>query len=328
MQRANNNNRVLFFVEFCKTSEKYSELFQTTADGKRPVLTLQTDTYKLWDAVHEWWQYRCSHVCGKLDNGWFRHAARMMARYQEYQLLGVQGWWRDAGDDRGAGDDPPPPPAKKKKVMDVPKEVHGIVQEESFISDDEMDREEDHVRTIDAPPSPSLIMARAPPPPMAPLPKVELAPKEWVPQFGWGSHQQQLACYLGFNVKLVEFCRDLERRRIEKNRPGGVSTKDVRKWLLSHPEFIPDHLKNVAWEIDHIISDALGGIPWVFNYYIMPKSDNVHFKEFLSKEKTRYVGATVFAAAKSFARWYRARSLMFVQCGRYDMKVDWIQGRM
>ena len=364
MQNANNDRRCLFFVEFCKTSTKYADLFETTADGQRPVFTLKTDTYKLWDAVHEWWHHRCSQVSGKLDNGWFRHAARLVARYQEFTLLGVQRWWRDDNSDRGSNnDDPLDPPAKKKKTIDVPKEVPVVAEEESFISNNEMGgqkaeveedaKEEDNnpptrdvsscmsrrkneecvespcipQQTIDAPPSPSLVRARAPPP-RAPPSKIKLSPKEWVPKFGWGSHQQQLACYLGFNVQLVEFCRELERRRIEKNRPGGVSTKDIRKWLSAHPEFIPDHLKDIAWEVDHIISDGLGGIPWVFNYYMMPKSDNDHFNEFMNKEKKRYVGATVFAAAKSFARWYRARSLMFVQCGRYDMKLDWIQGRM
>ena len=52
----------------------------------RVVPKLTTDMYRLWDAVHVWGLARSNHCGKRCDNGWFRHAIRLAARYQWTRL--------------------------------------------------------------------------------------------------------------------------------------------------------------------------------------------------------------------------------------------------
>lgn len=54
--------------------------------------SLNTNYYLLWDAVDEWTKWRQSVSGTALDNGWYRHAVRLAARYQWYTLTGTENW--------------------------------------------------------------------------------------------------------------------------------------------------------------------------------------------------------------------------------------------
>lgn len=61
-------------------------------DGDNVVIGLKTNMYRLWDAVDAWTKYRQSKTGTKLDNGWYRHAVRLAARYQWWALTGTENW--------------------------------------------------------------------------------------------------------------------------------------------------------------------------------------------------------------------------------------------
>jgi hypothetical protein len=92
----NEDVKVLYFCKFCEDRK----LFDATQIGDRfiPIFTLQTDVYACYDACHDWWCYKVSALkhTSKLDNGWSRHGIRLLARFQEFKLLGTQSWWKDS----------------------------------------------------------------------------------------------------------------------------------------------------------------------------------------------------------------------------------------
>ena len=310
LTEANADARVTNFFTFCREDQEYSTLFLDDDEGNA-IFSLQVNGFLLWDAAHTWWKRRIAAVefASNLDNGWFRHAARLFVRFQEYKLLGTQSWWYCED-----------PAANEQQSRSV--DVTHLEEHPSRASS----------------PTPTLIVANCWSAPAVVQEAVQVAdtalqsesavpPKliqQWVPEGGWLDHQAQLACYCGFNVELVDFCRLYE----EKKGRNGVSCQLVRKWLLRHPQYLPDKFRSDDnWHIDHIISDSNGGIPWVLNYFIMPKSVNLHFKDLQTNEKKRYVGKTVYTAATSFAKWYRKAALIHIRCGRYDPKYDMLQGR-
>ena len=59
------------------------------------VVCLNTDMYSLWDAVDAWLKHRQRTTGCKLDNGWYRHAVKLAARYQWWVLTGTENWHRD-----------------------------------------------------------------------------------------------------------------------------------------------------------------------------------------------------------------------------------------
>ena len=316
--QANAVESVLHFSVFCKSKPEYATLFEVE-DDKTPVITMKTNLYLLWDAVYGWWRFRCSFTTGNLDNGWYRHAARLLARFQEDRLLGQQSWWRQQPDDSRDSPDSAPPPKRAKKNKPVVESSQLTTQ---------LTPPSTPTRTL----QPTSELAPEPAPEPAPeralsptLVYEEVKAQEWSPPGGWPTHSVQLARYLGFIPNFVKFARELEQASIAKGRGGGISTAQTRRWLLKNPEYIPEDLRNVEWQVDHVIPSALGGPSWVFNYVLMPTEVNQHFKDMLNKEKRRYVGQSVFTAAKSFARWFKARAHVQVQCGRYDPLLDFFQ---
>lgn len=63
-------------------------------DGDHLVIGLNTDMYWLWDAVDQWTKYRQWLSGLSLDNGWYRHAVKLAARYQWWTLTGKENWHR------------------------------------------------------------------------------------------------------------------------------------------------------------------------------------------------------------------------------------------
>lgn len=63
--------------------------------GDEVVICLSTDMYSLWDAVNAWLKHRQQTTGRKLDNGWYRHAVRLAARYQWWTLAATENWHRE-----------------------------------------------------------------------------------------------------------------------------------------------------------------------------------------------------------------------------------------
>ena len=106
--------------------------------------------------------------------------------------------------------------------------------------------------------------------------------------------------------------------RKKHGKAGGMSNRQIRNWLLKNPDYVPTWLKDVEWEVDHIVPDALGGYPWPHNYFLMPKQVNKHFRQWVDAEKARYVGADSWETATSFARWARNKTRALVDFALFD----------
>lgn len=76
------------------------------------------------------------------------------------------------------------------------------------------------------------------------------------------------------------------------------------------------------------MSDKVGGNPWPFNYFIMPKSDNSHFNQWATSEKKKYMGQLAWDTASSFERWVRDAARARIDYGRFDPLTDQFRGRV
>lgn len=126
-------------------------------------------------------------------------------------------------------------------------------------------------------------------------------PNRWEPP---GPNVQRLRT-LGGNQELITYLRNgagqpqnKKRRRVDYVRKSGESLhKMVTAWLktpdgielLRGCDVCPD-----AATIDHVMPESLGGPDHLWNYHIMPRSANSHFKErpWTDAEKQQYVGAS------------------------------------
>ena len=139
--------------------------------------------------------------------------------------------------------------------------------------------------------------------------------EEWRPELGWPTREFQLASYCGDMHELIKYAKE------KHGTTGGMSSTQVKNWLKKNPDFIPRWLRETEWAVDHIISDKLGGHPWPFDYFIMPKSDNSHFNQWADAEKRKYVGMHAWDTASSFARWARDAARARIDYGKFDRLV-------
>jgi hypothetical protein len=130
---ANADGKVVSLMEFCKHVEKYRGFHW---ENGQPVIFLNTDTHLLWDAVHEWSLFRIAALQGtsNLDNGWYRHGARLMMRYQHWKLTGLQDWWLDGDAVEDAVED-----AIKDAVDDAIEDAVDDAIEDADINEEEKD---------------------------------------------------------------------------------------------------------------------------------------------------------------------------------------------
>ena len=126
------------------------------------------------------------------------------------------------------------------------------------------------------------------------------------------SREDRLAAYCGNMISLVTYARQ------KHAKTGGMSTKQVRNWLRKNPDYVPKWLQGTDFEVDHIVSDKLGGLPWPHNYFLMPKPINKHFGEWVDAEKARYVGDDAWQGASSFARWIRNKVRAVVDFSEFN----------
>ena len=84
------NKEFSSFVAWVEANDEWSD--KIAIESGKVVINLDTDLYALWDAVHLWTLFRQRQTGTPLDNGWFRHAVRLAARYQFFTLTGRENW--------------------------------------------------------------------------------------------------------------------------------------------------------------------------------------------------------------------------------------------
>lgn len=132
------------------------------------------------------------------------------------------------------------------------------------------------------------------------------------------SKPQQFECYLGNCAPLMLYARE----RYGEPGSGGITTRQVRAWLKANPSYVPEHLRDTDFHVDHIISDGVGGHSWPLNYFLMPKAANLWFGGWLTIEKRRYVGMYAWTAATNFTMWCAQKSRATLPFGTFDPVSD------
>merc|ERR1712224_246158 len=83
----------------------------------------------------------------------------------------------------------------------------------------------------------------------------------------------------------------------------------VTKWFKKNPQqLVGTGIEASEVSTDHIIPRSVGGHNHLFNYYIMPKSHNSHFRDNWTDEKRKYVGLQGVKLAQGFSQWCRAKA--------------------
>jgi hypothetical protein len=150
------------------------------------------------------------------------------------------------------------------------------------------------------------------PPQQPPPPSTAIVTANDEPSLPWPpSREARLASYCGAMLALVTFAK-------KHSKTGGISTTKVRNWLKKHPEYVPSWLEGQEWEVDHIVSDNVGGLSWPHNYCIMPKCANRYFSSWLAPEKKKYVGDEAWDGATALQRWARNKMRAVVDFSLYD----------
>jgi hypothetical protein len=84
---------------------------------------------------------------------------------------------------------------------------------------------------------------------------------------------------------------------------------EITKWFKANPEQLDG--TGIAMDdvsTDHIMPQSCGGHHHVFNYYLMPKGHNSHFRDNWTDEKRAYVGKQGVKIAQGFQQWCRAKA--------------------
>ena len=85
-----------------------------------------------------------------------------------------------------------------------------------------------------------------------------------------------------------------------------IDAGEVTKWFKDNPAQLEGTGLSVDdISTDHILPRSVGGHHHVFNYYIMPRSHNSHFRDNWTAEKRAYIGKQGVKMAQGFAGWCR-----------------------
>lgn len=139
------------------------------------------------------------------------------------------------------------------------------------------------------------------------------------------TREQQFGASCGQNSALVTYAK----QQYGHVGSGGMSTTKVATWYKRHMDQVPSHLQGREFgnkpgnlQVCHIISDAIGGAPWVFNYVIATKEVNDYFREKYTAEWERYVGREAAELARYFQKWLTKKAAAVVAFGSFDHITD------
>ena len=107
-------------------------------------------------------------------------------------------------------------------------------------------------------------------------------------------------CALNFDL-----IRDMKAKFHNRPIPAG----EITKWFKSNPQQLDGTGISIDQiSTDHIIPKSVGGYDHLFNYYIMPKGHNSHFKDNWTPEKKAYVGKQGVKIAQGFSQWCKDKA--------------------
>ena len=107
-------------------------------------------------------------------------------------------------------------------------------------------------------------------------------------------------CALNFDL-----IRDMKAKFHNRPIPAG----EITKWFKSNPQQLDGTGISIDQiSTDHIIPKSVGGYDHLFNYYIMPKGHNSHFKDNWTPEKQAYVGKQGVKIAQGFSQWCKDKA--------------------
>ena len=88
-----------------------------------------------------------------------------------------------------------------------------------------------------------------------------------------------------------------------------IPTSQIRTWLSNNMHCMPPNVSLFTCHIDHIIPQDMAGIDHPYNYFIMSKTANSHFKNYVTHEKIAYIGKENYSDVRNFAKWVRSQTL-------------------
>ena len=107
-------------------------------------------------------------------------------------------------------------------------------------------------------------------------------------------------CALNFDL-----IRDMKAKFHNRPIPAG----EITKWFKSNPQQLDGTGISIDQiSTDHIIPKSVGGYDHLFNYYIMPRGHNSHFKDNWTPEKKAYVGKQGVKIAQGFSQWCKDKA--------------------
>ena len=119
-------------------------------------------------------------------------------------------------------------------------------------------------------------------------------------------------CALNFDL-----IRDMKAKFHNRPIPAG----EITKWFKSNPQQLDGTGISIDQiSTDHIIPKSVGGYDHLFNYYIMPKGHNSHFKDNWTPEKQAYVGKQGVKIAQGFSQWCKDKATPDLQF--FDFRAD------
>jgi hypothetical protein len=119
-------------------------------------------------------------------------------------------------------------------------------------------------------------------------------------------------CALNFDL-----IRDMKAKFHNRPIPAG----EITKWFKSNPQQLDGTGISIDQiSTDHIIPKSVGGHDHLFNYYIMPKGHNSHFKDNWTPEKQAYVGKQGVKIAQGFSQWCKDKATPDLQF--FDFRAD------
>lgn len=126
----------------------------------------------------------------------------------------------------------------------------------------------------------------------------------------------QTRSYCGNIQELLSYMKENNKKKM---KPG-----EIHRWLKKHPEHIPETLRHKQFEIDHIVAASFGGPDHPYNYFIMPKEVNNHFREYMTPAKLAYIGKKNAAKAKAFVQWFKSQAQRFIDPNEFDQQINMV----
>ena len=253
------------------------------------VLSMQTNFHTLWNLCSEWMKFRRNEEPPwKGDNGWHRHAIRLMARYKHWRLTGHANWINPRGKKRARVAKEPTCTERRPTPCAAACEVR---------------RAEAHA--CDGRSSPSLLARDS-----CTLPLASTTPR---PHEAAGLRNPPSAPlqFLRTAARIPPLLKYLKHM----NKFSFMDTahwRCIRVWCLT-PSGVnwlqTAGLDPLSFHLHHVKARESGGMYSVFNCVFLPGSANGWFGKLDSREMRAYVGAEAARISDLHAKWVASKAV-------------------